>query len=95
MADWLQMTGMELKSVTPEISIDLLNSAFDFITLRFRRQSENWDPPLCFGGTHALNFTCESKSLAASVIFCAGKLLPSEKLSKIRAPMLIVYGDQD
>jgi carboxymethylenebutenolidase len=84
------------KSVTPELSSELLSSAFDFIASRdFVNRMKIGIHGFCFGGTHALNFTCESKSLAASAIFYASKLPPKEKLSKIKAPMLVVYGDQD
>ncbi len=49
----------------------------------------------CFGGTHAFNFVCESKDIAAGAIYYASRLPSNEKLRQITAPLLIIYGDQD
>jgi carboxymethylenebutenolidase len=84
------------KSVSTELSSQLLTSALDFLTSRdFVNQTRIGIHGFCFGGTHAFNFACESKRLAAATIFYASILPPKEKLSGIKAPMLIVYGDKD
>ena len=84
------------ESVSTDLSTKILKSVLDYISIReFTNQSKIGLHGFCFGGTHAFNFVCESKKIAAAVIFYAGVLPPKEKLSNIVSPLLIVYGDKD
>lgn len=84
------------QSVTPELSTQILKSVLDYILIReFTNQFKIGLHGFCFGGSHALNFLCESKKIAAGVIFYASVLPPKEKLANLNSPLLIVYGDKD
>ena len=49
----------------------------------------------CFGGTQAFDQVCDSADISAAIIYYATKIPEEDLLSKISAPLLIIYGDQD
>ncbi|HVB12385.1 MAG TPA: dienelactone hydrolase family protein [Nitrososphaerales archaeon] len=86
----------QAENVSPDISAKILKSVLDYATMRdFTNPSKIGMHGFCFGGTHAFNFICGSKKIAAATIFYASVLPKPEKLSNITAPLLIVYGDKD
>ena len=86
----------QAENVSPDSSAKILKSVVDYATMRdFTNSSKIGMHGFCFGGTHAFNFICESKKIAAATIFYASVLPKPEKLSNITAPLLIVYGDKD
>ncbi len=86
----------QAENVSPDISAKILKSVLDSATMRdVTNPSKIGRHGFCCGGTHAFNFICESKKIAAAAIFYASVLPKPEKLSNITAPLLIVYGDKD
>src|SRR5579862_8820948 len=80
-------------SVTPQNSKKMIDSTT--IYLEALDLSRIGITGYCFGGTHAFSYVCESKTIAAGVIYYAGRLPSDEQLANISAPLLIIYGDQD
>ncbi len=84
-------------SVTPEISKKMLDSVVSYLSsVKFVNPERIGITGFCFGGTHSFNYLCESDRIAAGVLFYATQpVRAEEKLAKITAPVLIIYGDQD
>jgi carboxymethylenebutenolidase len=83
-------------SMSVELSSQIINSVLDYLSIReFVNQSKIGVQGFCFGGTHTFNFACESKRIAATAIFYAGRIPPQEKLANIASPLFVVYGDKD
>jgi carboxymethylenebutenolidase len=83
-------------SVSPEASTKMLMTAIEYLrATSVAKEGRIGITGFCFGGTHALNFVCESRDIAAGAIYYASRLPKDEQLSKITAPLLLIYGDQD
>jgi carboxymethylenebutenolidase len=83
-------------SVTTEDSTKELTTAVNYLRAASRaKEGKIGITGFCFGGTHALNFVCESPEISAGAIYYASRLPSDEQLSRISAPLLIIYGDQD
>ena len=80
-------------SVTPQNSKKMLDSTG--LYLKALDLSRIGITGFCFGGTHALNYVCESNEVAAGAIYYATRLPTDEQLAKVSAPLLLIYGDQD
>ncbi|MHB2035535.1 MAG: dienelactone hydrolase family protein [Nitrososphaerales archaeon] len=86
----------QAENVSLDFSAKIIKSVLDYATMRdFTNPSKIGMHGFCFGGTHAFNFICESKKIAAATIFYASVLPKPERLSNITSPLLIVYGDKD
>ncbi len=89
--------AMELSSsVSVDASEKMIGSSLDHLRgSGLVQDSKIVITGFCFGGTHAFNFVCGSKYVAAGAIYYASRLPNDEKLKRISTPLLLIYGDQD
>jgi carboxymethylenebutenolidase len=77
-------------------SAEIIGRALDYL-----KQTDFVNPDrigltgFCFGGMHEFNFICVSPGIKAAAIYYPSRIPSKDLLAKIRAPLLIIYGDQD
>ncbi|MCL5067539.1 MAG: dienelactone hydrolase family protein [Thaumarchaeota archaeon] len=84
-------------SVTTQASAEIIGESLDYL------KNSNLAAPdkvgitgFCFGGTHSFNFACVAgKRIAAAAPYYATRLPSEDLLTKIAAPLLIIYGEED
>ena len=83
-------------SVSADASEKMIQSSLDYLSRSgLVAEGKVGITGFCFGGTHSFNFACESRDVAAGAIYYATRLPSDEKLKRISAPLLLIYGDKD
>ena len=83
-------------SVSPQESAEKIGSAQEYLKRSdFVKADRIGILGFCFGGMHEFHFVCGAEGIAAAAIYYPSRVPSEDLLARIRASLLIVYGDQD